>query len=102
RRHTRFSRDWSSDVCSSDLFPLDRFPRGECPPPVPAVPLSTRGPIFDRFSPSANLLKPGADGCGFFFYPITCDGSCLASLQNPRSANLDMCRAQALPLSERG
>src|SRR5690606_40334780 len=21
-RHTRFSRDWSSDVCSSDLFPL--------------------------------------------------------------------------------
>src|SRR5690606_41202677 len=23
RRHTRFSRDWSSDVCSSDLF----FPR---------------------------------------------------------------------------
>src|SRR5690606_39326614 len=22
RRHTRFSRDWSSDVCSSDLFGL--------------------------------------------------------------------------------
>src|SRR5690606_41093165 len=22
RRHTRFSRDWSSDVCSSDLGPL--------------------------------------------------------------------------------
>src|SRR5690606_39877298 len=21
RRHTRFSRDWSSDVCSSDLMP---------------------------------------------------------------------------------
>src|SRR5690606_40570567 len=21
-RHTRFSRDWSSDVCSSDLYPL--------------------------------------------------------------------------------
>src|SRR5690606_40326492 len=26
RRHTRFSRDWSSDVCSSDL--AERFP--EC------------------------------------------------------------------------
>src|SRR5690606_13908469 len=26
RRHTRFSRDWSSDVCSSDLHYLD-FPR---------------------------------------------------------------------------
>src|SRR5690606_1531606 len=24
RRHTRFSRDWSSDVCSSDLFVLVR------------------------------------------------------------------------------
>src|SRR5690606_40672002 len=24
RRHTRFSRDWSSDVCSSDLFGLYR------------------------------------------------------------------------------
>src|SRR5690606_27072750 len=23
RRHTRFSRDWSSDVCSSDLFHVD-------------------------------------------------------------------------------
>src|SRR5690606_41170582 len=23
RRHTRFSRDWSSDVCSSDLDPLE-------------------------------------------------------------------------------
>src|SRR5690606_40298824 len=22
-RHTRFSRDWSSDVCSSDLIPRD-------------------------------------------------------------------------------
>src|SRR5207302_2322943 len=28
RRHTRFSRDWSSDVCSSDLVDkgLDAFP----------------------------------------------------------------------------
>src|SRR5690606_39289996 len=25
RRHTRFSRDWSSDVCSSDLFAFMRF-----------------------------------------------------------------------------
>src|SRR5690606_40757155 len=26
RRHTRFSRDWSSDVCSSDLRTLDEVP----------------------------------------------------------------------------
>src|SRR5690606_40806053 len=25
RRHTRFSRDWSSDVCSSDLTKLPKF-----------------------------------------------------------------------------
>src|SRR5690606_40298001 len=27
RRHTRFSRDWSSDVCSSDLERLDLYER---------------------------------------------------------------------------
>src|SRR5690606_39762445 len=27
RRHTRFSRDWSSDVCSSDLLRLRVFSR---------------------------------------------------------------------------
>src|SRR5690606_39703288 len=28
RRHTRFSRDWSSDVCSSDLITLDAIASG--------------------------------------------------------------------------
>src|SRR5690606_40024201 len=28
RRHTRFSRDWSSDVCSSDLMPPWGGPAG--------------------------------------------------------------------------
>src|SRR5206468_7459811 len=27
RRHTRSDRDWSSDVCSSDLDQVDRFTR---------------------------------------------------------------------------
>src|SRR5690606_39622613 len=31
RRHTRFSRDWSSDVCSSDLILQSKFP-------VPSIP----------------------------------------------------------------
>src|SRR5207302_5304560 len=39
RRHTRFSRDWSSDVCSSDL-PAGRFgsvaPRAVAAPNLPA------------------------------------------------------------------
>src|SRR5690606_40491306 len=29
RRHTRFSRDWSSDVCSSDLIVLDQSRFGD-------------------------------------------------------------------------
>src|SRR5690606_41007221 len=29
RRHTRFSRDWSSDVCSSDLAKVDHLPCGD-------------------------------------------------------------------------
>src|SRR2546422_1077515 len=28
RRHTRCSRDWSSDVCSSDLYRLPKLPPG--------------------------------------------------------------------------
>src|SRR5690606_41162306 len=31
RRHTRFSRDWSSDVCSSDLQHTGRFRTGSYP-----------------------------------------------------------------------
>src|SRR5690606_21257358 len=33
RRHTRFSRDWSSDVCSSDLITLDSPPAINTSPP---------------------------------------------------------------------
>src|SRR5690606_39635905 len=37
RRHTRFSRDWSSDVCSSDLSEVDTNEGGNLPP-LPAGP----------------------------------------------------------------
>src|SRR2546422_11778026 len=33
RRHTRCSRDWSSDVCSSDLEPLGRLAAVSARPP---------------------------------------------------------------------
>src|SRR5690606_33644389 len=45
-RHTRFSRDWSSDVCSSDLN-LDR-----CTEPFPDKPQGGRA-----FYPLVNQLK---------------------------------------------
>src|SRR5690606_39405435 len=31
RRHTRVSRDWSSDVCSSDLWPIPEPPSADVP-----------------------------------------------------------------------
>src|SRR5690606_40190505 len=44
RRHTRFSRDWSSDVCSSDLY-LDKSIASQ----------STDDPLIDGFW--ANEIK---------------------------------------------
>src|SRR5690606_41085653 len=41
RRHTRFSRDWSSDVCSSDLEAGDAFQREV--PQLPQVVLAAPG-----------------------------------------------------------
>src|SRR5206468_9004765 len=58
RRHTRSDRDWSSDVCSSDLF-NDRLQ-----------------PIFGRLAPLSQFRQRGAivirhhaprgEGCEFF------------------------------------
>src|SRR5690606_40718251 len=68
RRHTRFSRDWSSDVCSSDLAGA-RSPLPQSPPPrgraregrralprgAPAAPRPARGLVpRDRKSTRLN------------------------------------------------
>src|SRR5690606_39637324 len=45
-RHTRFSRDWSSDVCSSDL--LEKLQAFQIA--VPSWALGTGGTRFGRFS----------------------------------------------------
>src|SRR6266511_6146525 len=60
RRHTRFSRDWSSDVCSSDLDDTDVAPGPRAPRPaggealaiggiVPAPRLPVDPPVAQRF-----------------------------------------------------
>src|SRR5690606_11052442 len=46
RRHTRFSRDWSSDVCSSDLAPKAEAPGASAPRMV--VGHALRSPRCDR------------------------------------------------------
>src|SRR5690606_40813207 len=64
RRHTRFSRDWSSDVCSSDLRPRRRQ-RGRNSPIDSTLPFGT-GPsvlLFTVFRTckralQRNVLRP--------------------------------------------
>src|SRR2546429_5737601 len=72
RRHTRCSRDWSSDVCSSDLFRASALAH-------------TVGPLradigcdmqLDRFSceilaPDPRVFAPTPDGQALFFYNDT-------------------------------
>src|SRR6266700_5091024 len=43
RRHTRFSRDWSSDVCSSDLESA-----GPAVPPARSLPAGSCGTCWHR------------------------------------------------------
>src|SRR5206468_7501804 len=50
RRHTRSDRDWSSDVCSSDLYGIDASARSSlasAPRPVPRM-TATSGTIAVR------------------------------------------------------
>src|SRR5690606_39301700 len=69
RRHTRFSRDWSSDVCSSDLAPHVRNGARTCfasaalltvvacaggPPNV--VPVAQSAPLAARLVPAVRVL----------------------------------------------
>src|SRR5687768_17706912 len=60
RRHTRCSRDWSSDVCSSDLLESKQFAalgraiRGS---------VMIMGPMLARFG-MCKLPKPGGDKIG--------------------------------------
>src|SRR5690606_40116635 len=60
RRHTRFSRDWSSDVCSSDLNRPPASPsvvdRSSLPPPVvPPGVLHGSAAALREFMPSGRL-----------------------------------------------
>src|SRR5690606_24807187 len=59
RRHTRFSRDWSSDVCSSDL------PRGSEGPGATSSENRRRPPAppFQSTSPVPAWPSAGSRGC---------------------------------------
>src|SRR5437868_10033109 len=63
RRHTRSKRDWSSDVCSSDLQDRNGCKRGKLAPPYRLRDLKSRGHDFgiEHAAGSASLrqLNPG-------------------------------------------
>src|SRR5215203_1840459 len=53
RRHTRYWRDWSSDVCSSDLDPLNLWETPPFEPKIATLPdgrkvISARGACDDK------------------------------------------------------
>src|SRR5256885_7989954 len=48
RRHTRLQGDWSSDVCSSDLYRPHQCPKDCTPPCAPCQMPSWRSPRGDR------------------------------------------------------
>src|SRR2546430_4353553 len=59
RRHTRFDCDWSSDVCSSDLYSNAAWWRGEVRPTRGhgRAPAAVRG----RSGSQTAVLRPGAE-----------------------------------------
>src|SRR5690606_41506225 len=69
RRHTRFSRDWSSDVCSSDLTRTlgtqEAAPSGGLPvcPTGPDRPYSWLSPARPFVAPPTRAA-PLSGGCG--------------------------------------
>src|SRR5256884_5727813 len=68
RRHTRCSRDWSSDVCSSDLIwapPKNSLnSSSKSPPPSPSPP-----PCETSASPAPCGWLPNSPACGHCWNP---------------------------------
>src|SRR5690606_40511848 len=74
RRHTRFSRDWSSDVCSSDLTDADFEMRKN-------LGYQKESPTEDTQCQHCNLWLPprpneSCGGCTLFTGPIEPTGTC--------------------------
>src|SRR5438445_13671888 len=62
RRHTRYWRDWSSDVCSSDLSPSRAFPL----PAVIRLAVYIRKPFLDRVAfNKKNILRRDGYACQY-------------------------------------
>src|SRR5215475_9659726 len=79
RRHTSFSRDWSSDVCSCDVGPLRIAFIAHCAPLVRDVVLAGA----DRDDITA-LVFPDPDACRKLTPELAADAPVAAVLADPR------------------
>src|SRR5699024_9053095 len=90
RRHTRSKRDWSSDVCSSDLADGGRL--GRVSPPVPIFPGHGRREAVPNPEPRRTPMRsflPMANHVRGKRSPVTCalkcDNACLKATCNTSS-----------------
>src|SRR5690606_39974025 len=65
RRHTRFSRDWSSDVCSSDLYYFHQFPVWFLLANLVGIPLSFVILVTGLVTLAAAIWPAAAMVCGY-------------------------------------
>src|SRR5207247_2872289 len=96
RRHTRSTRDWSSDVCSSDLD-LVRDPRLRARGGVPVDDAVGGRAVEDRLGPGEELLR-------LFDVPGRDDGPDLLDLRLERSEERRVgkeCRGGWVPENQR-
>src|SRR5690606_40103489 len=78
RRHTRFSRDWSSDVCSSDLMADTAVVGGD----TEVFTQKTGQEIYDQVCISCHMAGgKGAEGAGK--YPALANNPKLAAAGYP-------------------
>src|SRR5947209_20291220 len=86
RRHTRYWRDWSSDVCSSDLTILPRPAKALVHSALASV--FSRG-VYERSRFSVLLRLPGSNPSRRFLFrvshrpPMSADSSCIRRTLEP-------------------
>src|SRR5690554_8026262 len=86
RRHTRCGRDWSSDMCSSDLHHLV-FNKGSSSGIQPGMPVIDEGGVVGQivrvtpFTSEAALLKIGRASCRESAQIPVVNGACTQTKQ---------------------
>src|SRR5690606_41179606 len=95
RRHTRFSRDWSSDVCSSDLLNVT-----EAPGTAQMVEAVTIDDASKSFSDTTTTIKVSISLMPLHIYP-KCPNSSTPAVRSEERRVGKECRSRGSRGSER-